>query len=544
MKRAATLALALAVVARAEVRVTQLEPVAAVGGVLVVPLEISDERWPTSVRFEPDDGSPPIDATVAWVGPAQPGVERSWTMSDERIEVREAANVPSDADVRDAGVAVAAVRLPPRRAGAFRVAGARVSPRWLPLAETEPDAKRPAMPMSPPPVADQPDPVAPMEWFRWWLMAEAIDARPPEPSGSPVERLLALHRAQLWRAGLERVERTSAGVARELQSRLTAVCSERRGGAVRAVAAWIARADELGALLGILLDDTRTDEQVMEAALSWVRARPPVTVWIDGDDGRSVRLVALNPGDEEAVIRMEWVDAPGMPPLPLRVPARGVGRQTMERPPALMPDLATAQSAPQAGELLLQWKDWSQRLSVPPSVVMPRPPGLSMGLLLPPLSLADAQRGRIMPPPAAFATTASVRRSQGAWEVFVECLRPELQELDELEILLGTEGGSLGRVRMGEHGEPVLAGFAVTPQVRRGSFRDRWRAVVRMPEGWPGALRERPACMVVGVARAPGGAGTRQIAGPAVPPWTPMPTMLLDPAGWWSVGDPLPTVDR
>jgi hypothetical protein len=162
------------------------------------------------------------------------------------------------------------------------------------------------------------------------------------------------------------------------------------------------------------------------------------------------------------------------------------------------------------------------------------------------MSLADAQRGRIMPPPEAFATTGSVRRSDGAWEVFVECLRPQPSELDELVILVGGEGGALGRIRTGEQGEPSFEGFppAVAPVVERGSFRDRWRCVVRMPLGWPSVSGTAPDRMMVGVARSPGGAGTRQCAGPAVPAWTPIPLVLLDPSAWWSAGDGPRASDR
>lgn len=545
MIRALALGLLVSSTAWAQVQVAQTQPVAARGGVLVVPLVVDAARWPETIRLDPDDGSPAIDAAVAWIGAAPPGVERSWTMSDERLDVRHAVSVPADAAVRDAGSAFAVAIMPRGFAGTLRFEGTTISPRWLPLAETEPDPSRPPLPISPTAGRDQPDPSAPNEWFRWWLMADAIGARPPAPAGDALERLLALHAAQLWQAGLERVERVSPGVARELTSRLVAVCADPSGGG-SGTAAWIACAEDQRTLLGLLLDGSRSDSQVMESALSWVRALPPVTVWIESDDGRSIRLVALNPGDEEAILRLSWVDAEGMPPLPLRVPPRGVGRQTMERPPALLPDLATTQASPRAGALQMDWGGWSQRMTVPPSLAMPRPPGLPMGLLRPPMSLADAQRGRIMPPPEAFATTGSVRRSDGAWEIFAECLRPRSSELDELVILVGAEGGSLGRILTREQGEPSFEGFppGVAPVVERGSFRDRWRCVVRMPVGWPGVSPGGPARMMVGVARSPGGAGTRQCAGPAVPSWTPAPLVLLDLSAWWSVGDRLPAADR
>jgi hypothetical protein len=543
MMSSPVLAIVVSSAALAGIEVTQTQPVVARGGVLVLPVEGDASPWPDTLRLELDDGSPPVDAVVAWIGAAPAGVERFWTMADERLDIRQGSAMPTDPAIRASGATVAIAAMPRGFEGSLRCAGTRITPRWLALAETEPDAGRQAMPLSAMAGRDQPDPSAPTEWFRWWLMADAIGARPPAVAGGPVEGLLALHAAQLWQAGLERVERVSPGVARELVSRLTAVCSEAPG---VATAAWIAGAEDQRTLLGLLLDGSRSDAQVMESVLSWVRSLPPVTVWIESDDGRSIRLVALNPGPEEVILRLAWVDAEGMPPLPLRVPARGVGRQTLERPPSLLPDLATSQVAPRGGAIQLEWRDWSHRITVPPSLARPRPPGLPMGLLRPPMSLADAQRGRIMPPPEAFATTASVRRSDGAWEVFAECLRPQLAELDELVVLVGTDGGVMGRVVAREQGEIAVEGFppGVTPRVERTSFRDRWRCVITMPAGWPGAASAGPASMLVGVARSPGGVGTRQCAGPAVPPWTPIPLVRLDPSAWWSVGDVAAAPDR
>jgi hypothetical protein len=167
------------------------------------------------------------------------------------------------------------------------------------------------------------------------------------------------------------------------------------------------------------------------------------------------------------------------------------------------------------------------------------------------LSLAEAQRQRIAPPPAEWCTTASLRRRFGIWEVFAECLRPSPSELDELEVVVGDATRGLVRIRVRELGEPIVQGppGIESPKVTRGSFADRWRCVIEVPGSWLAAPPAREArlqastasTLLLGVARSPGGAGTRQTGALAVPGWMPMPVLSLDPRGWWSASDAAPT---
>jgi len=528
--------------AMGQVRPADPAPVAVQGGVLAVEMaREGDQPWPDTLPVRIGESADSITGLLAWIGPQPAAVSRHWTMADEGLDVRPASRAPDAQAERDAGVLVLLVAMPRARVEELRIEGVRVRPRWLAITMPEPDAGLPPMPRSPPPALDQPDPVAPSEWFRWWLMADASRARPPEPAGDAVSRLLAMQRAQLWQAGLERVERVSPGVAAALRDRLTACCRDPRQVTGGSVAAWIARADDLATLLSLLLDGGRSDAQVMEAALTWLRATPPLTVWMSGDDGRSVRISALNPGGEEVIAAIRWAESPHTLPLPLRVPARGSGQQTMERPAELLPDLRTGLAAPVDGTLLISSGDWTLRMSIPRTALAARPPGVPMGLLLPSLRLADAQRLRIEPPPSAWRTTASLRRHHGAWEVFVECLRPALSELDELEVLVGQGDGPPVRVLVHEHGEPRIEGAqADAPQVRRGRFADRWRCVIRMPDGWPGVADPTGRWMRLGVARSPAGVGSRQTATMAVPAWQPLPLLTLDASRWWSPSDAAP----
>jgi hypothetical protein len=417
--------------------------------------------------------------------------------------------------------------------GRLRVGDSTVDPSWLPLAELEPDDAKPPLPQLHPYAL--PDAAAPSEWFRWWLMADMAGCKPPPAPGDEASRLFALHRAQLWQAGLERIERQSPGVAAEIRERLTAVCADpQEEGPASRRAAWIAGAEPLASLLARMISADHTDEQAMQLSLTFLRTLSPITVWPEADDGRALHFAACNASPEEVVLTFAWVESPALPPLAMRLPAGGTAGLAIDRPAELMPDPLTGEASPTVGSLLIRWPGGAQRVAVPPAQCVIRPPGFALGLFLPGMALADAQTGRILPVPPAWSTTASVRRKAGRWEVFAECLRPEARPDDELEVLIGDRGRPMGRVAAGESGARRIdapAG-ASPPQVRTGSFADRWRCVIEIPEDWlPSEGAGRP--LVIGVSRRIGDASTRQTAIAASPPWRLGPPLIQLEASKW-----------
>lgn len=544
---AALVALALALVphARAEgIRPAEARPAAAIGGVLGMQL-IADGpvQWPARLSLQREDGGKSVEGVVAWVAAAAPTLERAWTTADERLDIRPVERAPAGQPAEATGAIVLLVPMPVDCRANLRLGDHRIEPNWLPLAQPTPDPRLPAMPGSGAEGLDRPDPAAASEWFRWWLIADELRARPPEPHGDRVAQLFAMHRAQLWQAGLDRIERASPGVARELRERLTATSTETRGSATVRLAAWMARADDLAFLLGTMLDPARTDDQVMQAVLTRLRAEPPVSCWVEADSGGTLRVAIANAQPQPMRVRASWVESPFAKPVQIDLPGGGISRHAIERPNELLPDPLSRSNAPLGGTLVLQGDAWSLKLAVGPAQIVPRPPGHSLGLLRPALSLAEAQRQRIAPPPAEWCTTASLRKRFGTWEVFAECLRPAASELDELEVVVGEATRGLVRIRVHEQGEPIVQGppGIDVPKVTRGSFADRWRCVIEIPSSWLDAsvasdARIRPpasSTMLLGVARSPGGAGTRQTGALAVPSWMPMPVSSLDPRGWW-----------
>ncbi len=521
--------------APAQISVAMEHPAAVRGGVLAIPLQrqFSSDAWPARLQIQPSGGGPVFEGVVAWIGGKQIPLARTWTQSQEQLDIRPIANAPAETDPEKSGAVVLLAKSPRDISGALRVANSTVDPTWLELAEVEPDpAKLPLNLQAP---YALPDPSAPSEWFRWWLLADQVDRNPPPPAGDEIQKLFALHRAQLWQAGIERMERQSPGVAAEIRERLTAVCVEPGANKTDgARASWIANADSLAALLSNLISADRTDEQAMQSSLTLIRGISPVTIWPEADDGRGIRFAACNASPEEIVVQFAWVEAPSLASLAMLLPANGVAHITIDRPAELLHDPITGEPSPTIGSLLLTWQGNSIRLNVAPEKNILRPPGYSFGLFLPTLSLADAQTGKIQPVPAAWSTTASVRRKFGHWEIFAECLRQDVRLEDELDFRIGDSDRQMARIRVGEAGlrKVDTTSSNATPEVRTDSFVDRWRCVVEIPEEWlPADANGRP--LVIGISRFTNGPESRQTAIAAATPWSVGPPLILLEASKW-----------
>jgi len=519
----------------AQISATVENPSAARGGVIAIALhqQSESEPWPTHLAVQRGDGGPAFEGVIAWIGAKTVPTERTWTQTQEQLDIRPIAMAPSDTNPEQSGTVVLLAKTPRDIQGTLTVGVSKVEPAWLELAEVEPDTAK--LPLNCSQTYALPDPIAPAEWFRWWLIADQLDRNPPPAVGDETQRLFALHRAQLWQAGIERIERQSPGVAAEIRERLTAVSVELDSTqSIRHKASWIANADLLSGILSNLISTERNDEQVMQNSLSLIQSISPVTFWPEADDGRAIHFAACNASPEEIVIQFAWVEAPSLPPLAMRLPPYGISRIAIDRPAELMPDPLTGEPSPTVGSILMTWPKNSARVNVAPAQSVIRPPGFSLGLFLPTLSLADAQTGKIQPVPSSCSTTASIRRKFGHWEIFAECLRKETRIEDELDITIGDSNRPMGRIRVGEAGvrKVDLPSGASAPEVRTDSFADRWRCVIEIPEEWlPANANGRP--FVIGVSRFTNGPSSRQTAIAAAAPWQIGPPLLQLEASKW-----------
>ncbi len=508
------------------------------GGVAAIPLvRAAGDRWPA--RLPVSIGGLQTQASVVWIGARPDDALRSWTRSPEQLTAKAIESITDGSKPEDSGEVMALVELPASGEGKLEILGHTLETSWLPFPpRVRPDAA--ILPVTAAAAEDRPDATTPNEYWRWSLLAASQSMRVSEPRGTAVEGLWARHVEGLWRGGLERVRRVSRGVHDELVEALTAVVHDPVFD--RAVAAWLARPDDLHSLLSILIDADRSDQDTAQAALSWMRAHWMLTMWTEADAGDRVRIAVANPTSGERVARFAWIGAStDSVASAISVPPRSIGRIWVDRPPlapsteAVNPD-RTRQEGLEVSDGALRTK-----LGVGGREYPVRPPGLSFGTFLPVLSLADAQSGSIAPPSADRRTTASLRRRQGHWELFIECLRPEATpnaDADEVVVRFGDPVSPTRTVRVRASGALLVedgpddgasAGFM--------TWRDRWRARLEIPEAWipSGAGGAQP--LLLSVERLPGAPQPRQTAGLAMPPWKPAPpAVMVDLSAWNGIG--------
>jgi hypothetical protein len=533
---AAAFALAAPCLAEVRARVDRVPCVP--GGVAAIPVQRTEgDPWPA--RIDVRVGELNAAAALVWVGARPDDGARGWTRSPERFDAVPVADMPADPPPESMGEVFAMVTLPASGEGALAIGGVPLRADWLPPPRRV-RADAPLLQLPATPADDRPDPDAPAEFWRWSLLAERQGARIGEPRGDAADRLLARYLEGLWLGGLERVRAVSPGIHSELVELLTGTADDHEGG--RTVAAWIARPAELQALLGILVGGERSPQDTAQAALTWARERWTCTPWVEEDAGDRVLLAFANPTAGERVIRLAWrggmADA-----VPTAVAARPrrVTRAWVDRPP-LSPAAGDGPVVERSRAATLDATDGgiARRIDVGGREYPVAPPGLSFGMFVPALSLAEAQAGAIGPPDPAWRTTLSLRRRAERWELLVEAFRPAGASSavdDHVGVRIGdpaspthefivSADGSL-EMRAGSD-DGVAAGFM--------AWDDRWRARIELPESWlptpmPGA---RP--LLLSADRTPGSVRARQTAGLARPPWATAAPVLVDLGAWDDLG--------
>ena len=533
--------LLLATQAHADIR-PAVEGIACVpGGVAAVPLQRAEgDQWPATVPVQV--GNLNTQGVVVWVAPRRDSGARYWTRTPDQVDVQPVDREPPP------GVAAQVLALIelPALSGDVLVCGVKLEANWL-MAAPPPVNGAASMPWPQSPALDLPDTDSPSEYWRWCLLAQSRDQVPPPPNGTQVERLWARHAASLWTAGMERVRQASVGVHRALLDALVGTAQDPALPPPSQVGAWIADPMRLRALLGVLLDASTRSDQLAQSALSWLKAHRLLTVWVESDSGDRVLFAAANPTAEEAVVRLAWVGEEDPVSQALLVPPHQVVRMWVDRPPlqASADPVSVERMRPE--RIQLSVGDNRQIMDIGPREYAVRPPGLSFGTLLPPLSLADAQAGVIAPPPPAWRATAQLRRRQGRWELLVECMHPTPQgesdihpdSEDEVTFRLGDPQAPVRTVRVAGDGRLAVDG-GPDDGASAGFMRwpDRWRARVELPDAWiPSAAvglagSSRP--MVFSLERAPGRGLPRQTAVLAVPEWLRWPPAVIADLSAWS----------
>jgi hypothetical protein len=505
-------------------RITQ--PIAPRGGIMMLPLEADDgtDNWPASIDIHTaDEGM--LSGTVAWIHAVSPGSDRHWTEDPRSLAIR--AVQPSD-DIARANLQAGEgpyllIEMPVVSHGSLKLGKQTLKPLWVDL-PPEPALDATQSLEGAAFANDRPDPASPFEYSRWAVRAIHHHEPAPLPAGDAVQRLAALHYAQLWCIGLHLLDRHDAGLAREVRHLLTRTCSDR----TERFAAWLADPQAAGALLDRLLHGLTKPEGLVEDVRGWVVAQSPLVIWPVSEFGDQVGLAAFTFSDDPVTATLRWEGAsegsavarfePGvlthvnidrLPP--------GAGRGGLTG--------AARMSEPARQALLIETGRHELRLEFGPRQTIARTPGVYLSSFRPPLTLAEAQARFMRGWPADRATTAELRRISGRWELFVESLRPtaatpaspppnwsvrtveDLRGHEAITIMLGEAPEAIvnaANLPQATHGMPpsspnAFAWLTVpetgwqqlvrghndgTLQVHRRSLDDRWFCRIVVPETW------------------------------------------------------------
>lgn len=508
-----------AVAAPPVVRPLEESPVAVAGGVVVFPVSWDPaEDPPRTVGARLDDDRV-VEGVVGWTRADEPPTPSTWSASGERMTL--SSEPPSTGDATGAWLLVP---MPEGYRGRLRLGGGTVSPRWL---DPAPTFARPRQQVASSSAEARPDERQPLEWWRWAVLADRLGIEPPPPGGDDAGQLAARHLAELWRAGIARVERRSPGVAEEIRERLTVTVADLDSDEPRReVAAWLASPARTRVLLGIMLDPERDDEAAMQASLAWLRTEDELTMWIESALADRVAFAVANPGLDEAVLRCRWLEGDPVP-IAVTVPPRSLRRVQVDRPARRSGGASTE------GVLLISRGEHRRRLDFGTSPVPVRPPGQSLGAFSTRMSLAEAQ-GVAVETAAQRGAAAEVRRRGREWELFLECFRPDGAREDVVEIRLGGPDSRLPVIRVRERGEVESSGASV----ERRSYPDRWRCRVVLPDAWLAEALVGLRSPAVGISisrRLELADGSTEVSsvGPPLPPWRPVgATIAIDLAAW------------
>ena len=520
--------------AQAEIKVGSTPLVAIRGGELIVPLISTDglDDWPLSLPVV--IGGSMQTATVAWLVPRSPSVP-AWTTPASPVSI-----VLADQDDGPAltGNAVAIFPVPGDADGEIVLLGERWAPRWLPSMQIldfdleEIDFKGPDAD----PVLDDP-----MEWFRWVLLADIANRRPPLPrlgTGPDAEigRRVAISIASEWKAGLRRIESVSPGVAKEIAERLVAtVVDERRAMGDRFVAAWPTDPRELASLRLLLLDPDRTALEAAQAGLAWFEARPAFLAWTIANASSSVTVELANPTLGELVVLASWADGSGVAEA-IVLPPRSLINHVVERPILRRGAMSSRET------LDLKVEQRVRRLVFPNRAIPVRPPGGGFGSIAFSLTLAAANGGYVELPPPQFGTGAILRRRGLRWQVFIDArtVQPDLD--DRIYLVFGPTDAPQAQLEVRSSGSFEVASSlgqnGLQVLVRRHP--DRWRAEIDIPESWlANSISDSQAGAVLIGLRRDGPGKLVSYAGPPPPAWRrEIPVQPFAITGWGRPASP------
>ncbi len=490
------------------IQLTLENPIAPRGGVMAIPLRVSNKiQWPQEIEVTLLDSGQSVMGTVVWLEP-QSRSRVTWTSSPAPLRLRVIR--VDDNPFATPGQALLLIPLPLEAEGQISLLGRTLDPIWRDIPDIsslypvpegiDPSQRAPLMRHR---GAGTPLPDDPLSQWRWWLLAARLERAPPDFSdATKVDQLAAAHYMNLWAIGLGRLAEVNPGVARTCCDLLTQTGRFEN----RIIALWVADPNTTWSLLTDLLDFEISDQEMTRSALHWCDNQNLVLLYATGISGPSVELTAISGYARQLIARFHWLGEG----IPLAIKLKGLtGTSTrLERP---VPNEKTLSLLPQRildvdplslpNTLQAEVHGHVEQLDLGPGRYNIKPPGLTLGPLSPPHTLAALQQSASLAPSQENLTLVEFRRINQRWELMFVCRRPavakDITNEESISLLDDMRGHEAIAIFIG-HDDPHIVvvesdgttsviGATEVPDeilVYTTSEEDRWLARVTLPDEW------------------------------------------------------------
>jgi hypothetical protein len=540
-------------------------PLVATGGVMMVPL-VADgggATWPPHIELDLDDGRS-TTGHVAWLSQST-APPSSWTQPPGQLVIR--AITPDDASSPGQTIPgpFLLAWMPKEYQGSVAIGDQVLTPRWAHHIDLPPplidSGRRRGGRLGVRATPNRPDTADPLAYWRWVLVAhrEMVEP-PPPPQGSAVEVLAALHGAQSWSIGLDRLAKISPGVARECLELLgmTVMIDEQE------VAAWVTDPTRLNDLLSLLLDTTIDDTAILRRTLQWCDVTQRVLTWFENPlDISTIKWRLANAGASPSIATIVWSSPDD---IALAVEVAGgdsvvteVDRPSMTVPSSLLGETRTLPSVTATVAI----GPHAHFLQAPAPVVTASPPGVTIGPLLPPMTLDEVRHRRRGTVATATSTVVHLRKSHDRWELVATCRRPGEASVGGgtmpvvgliPESVRGHEAISLMLRVTASDGTPKGPGIVITiPEIgpvrgndrglaviHRRSHEGRWVTRIELPWQW---IPPDGDLLSLAVARTHGGSMATETGPVSCFPWHLDPSPIHIDLSQWDTIDRIPLLE-
>lgn len=541
------------------IRSTISNPIAVRGGVLLLPLTARKHgaNWPSTLKITFSNGNK-LDGQIIWIHSDKTTKFRHWTIDPRGVAVRKITS-SDDSSLPRTGAAFLAVRLPDDADGQIRLGGQELRPQWHdspPLIESLGKVNSDAQILTLQNAPDLPDARSPFEYFRWVLIAQRRGVHPPSPDGlGEINSMVAQHYADLWQLAFTRLSQSSPGVAGACRDLLTQTCLDLE----QPFAVWVNNPQELDALLDLLLNQSRSDRDVRNAALAWADSKDLSLMWPQGIVGDHVEIAFANPSFIAQVVQFRWLDDDSEV-VAAELEPRVVTRVNIDRPkarkflrlPNALPGAITNPADSQPEILFIETDNLSKKITSRAGVPVATPPGIYFTTLRQPLTLSEARAQLRYVVTQNQKTTIQLRRLDNRWELLLECWRKqeptnnvdisqalnpeEVRGCEAMTIYIGAtqfDGGPSVILTVPEEGwHRLFAGSNDgTLQIHRQSYVDRWICRLVLPDTW--MVGEIPGRIKLGFVRTHSNTQMIELGPNTAVPWQPDPGRIeIDISHW------------